>query len=184
VRQLCGALGEDWKKIRVLDPAGRARLRRRDRTIIRLGFDRRIGDAPVVPTLFSPLSLAKKLSGDRLQHDLRDHPAAVTGALERSPRRSSSSPCWHSPRACPASSTRSRRPADRPTPTRLRPLREPYDREFLEAIRSKSALTIIHCHGDRLMFDRLAQLPGHAWSWDDRATPPSLRDARAVVPVP
>ena len=32
------------------------------------------------------------------------------------------------------------------------------------------------------MFDRLARLPGHAWNWDDRATPPSLRDASALIP--
>ena len=39
-----------------------------------MGFDRRIGDAPVLPTVFSPLSLARKLSGDRLREDLRAHP--------------------------------------------------------------------------------------------------------------
>ena len=53
---------------------------------------------------------------------------------------------------------------------------------MLEAIAGKSILTIIHAHGDRLMFDRLARLPGHAWNWDDRATPPSLADGRAAVP--
>src|SRR5205809_7548239 len=34
----------------------------------------------------------------------------------------------------------------------------------------------------RSMFERLARLPGHAWNWDDRATPPSLRDGQARVP--
>src|SRR5262249_34221821 len=58
---------------------------------------------------------------------------------------------------------------------------EPYDRRFLESIESSSALTIIHCHGNELMFHRLASPPGHAWNWDDRATPPSLREARARV---
>jgi uroporphyrinogen decarboxylase len=58
---------------------------------------------------------------------------------------------------------------------------EPYDRRVLESIESRSALTIIHGHGTELMFDRLATLPGHAWNWDDRATPPSLREARAKV---
>jgi uroporphyrinogen decarboxylase len=32
------------------------------------------------------------------------------------------------------------------------------------------------------MFERLARLPGHAWNWDDRATPPSLADGLAQVP--
>src|SRR5256885_8897386 len=59
---------------------------------------------------------------------------------------------------------------------------EPHDRRFLESIRDRSKLTIIHCHGDQLMFERLARLPGHAWNWDDRATPPSVRDGQARVP--
>src|SRR4029434_7937857 len=73
---------EDWRKIRALDPASAPGYADELETIIRLGFDRRIGDAPVVPTLFSPLSLAKKLSGDRLQPAPREHSDAVTGALE------------------------------------------------------------------------------------------------------
>jgi len=59
---------------------------------------------------------------------------------------------------------------------------EPYDRRVLESVRGRSILTIIHAHGDRLLFDRLARLSGHAWNWDDRATPPSLREGRAAVP--
>src|SRR5207249_4229008 len=59
---------------------------------------------------------------------------------------------------------------------------EPHDRRFLESIRDRSTLTIVHCHGDQLMFERLARLPGHAWNWDDRATPPSLGEGRALVP--
>ena len=38
--------------------------------------------APPLPTVFSPLSLARKLSGDRLNYDLKENPQAVTDALE------------------------------------------------------------------------------------------------------
>src|SRR5918999_3983209 len=72
----------DWKKIRPLDPGSAAGYVEQIETIIRLGFDRRIGDAPVVPTLFSPLSLARKLSGDRLTNDVRQHPQLVMDAVE------------------------------------------------------------------------------------------------------
>ncbi len=72
----------DWKTIRALDPAAAPGYAEQIETIIRLGFDRRIGDAPVIPTLFSPLSLARKLSGGRLDTDLRERPDDVTGALE------------------------------------------------------------------------------------------------------
>jgi uroporphyrinogen decarboxylase len=59
---------------------------------------------------------------------------------------------------------------------------EPDDRRVLEALRGVSPITIVHAHGDRLMWDRLAGLPAHAWSWDDRATAPSLREAKARLP--
>ena len=36
----------------------------------------------MIPTLFSPLSIARKLSGERLDTDLRERPAEVISALE------------------------------------------------------------------------------------------------------
>ena len=59
---------------------------------------------------------------------------------------------------------------------------EPYDRRILEAVRPRSLLTVLHCHGDDLMFDRLARLPADAWNWDDRRAGPSLEDGKARVP--
>jgi uroporphyrinogen decarboxylase len=174
---------EDWKKIRALDPGAAPGYAEEIETIIRLGFDRRIGDAPVVPTLFSPLSLAKKLSGDRLSRDLREHPDAVTGALAAITETlikfadlaltEGVSGIFYSIQAASRAAS---------TEDDYARFGEPYDRLFLESIESRSSLTIIHCHGSDLMFDRLATLPGHAWNWDDRATPPSLREAHARVP--
>ena len=102
---------DDWKRVRPLDPSSAPGYVEQIETIVRMGFDRRIGDAPVLPTLFSPLSLARKLSGDRLQADLREHPQRVADASRRSPRRSSASPISRSGKACRESSTRSRPPA-------------------------------------------------------------------------
>jgi len=59
---------------------------------------------------------------------------------------------------------------------------EPYDRRVLGEIHPRSLLTVVHCHGDALMFDRLARLPGHVWNWDDRASGPSLAEGRGFVP--
>jgi uroporphyrinogen decarboxylase len=174
---------DDWKKVRVLDPATAPGYAEQVETIVRLGFDRRIGDAPVLPTIFSPLSLARKLSGDRLPADLRERPAAVTAALEAITETlirfadlaltEGVSGIFYSIQA--ASRTAN-------TEADYARFGEPYDRRFLESIRGRSILTIVHCHGDALMFDRLAALPGHAWNWDDRATPPSLAEGKARVP--
>jgi uroporphyrinogen decarboxylase len=174
---------DDWKKIRALDPGTAPGYVEQIETIIRLGFDRRIGDAPVVPTLFSPLSLARKLSGERLNADLRARPDLVLGALEAI----TETLIRFADRALTeglAGIFYSIQAASRTVHTEEEYARfgEPFDRQFLQSIEGRSSLTIIHCHGEQLMFDRLAQLPGHAWNWDDRATPPTLKDAAAMVP--
>jgi uroporphyrinogen decarboxylase len=174
---------DDWKKIRPLDPTSAPGWVEQFETIVRLGFDRRIGDAPVLPTLFSPLSLARKLSGDRLRLDLADRPGDVRDALEAITEtlvrfaaralQEGVSGIFYSIQAASRSVMSEDLYAE---------FGEPYDRRVLESVEGRSSLTIVHCHGDRLMFDRLARLPGHAWNWDDRATPPSLAEAQAVVP--
>jgi uroporphyrinogen decarboxylase len=180
----CAVRGaEDWKTIRPLDPMSAPGYAEQMETIIRLGFDRRIGDAPVLPTLFSPLSLAKKLSGDRLPQDLRVHPDHVAGALEAITETlikfadlaltEGVSGIFYSIQAASLSAN---------TEEDYARFGEPYDRRFLESIGAKSILTIVHGHGDRLLFDRLAHLPGHAFNWDDRTAGPSLKDGHARVP--
>ena len=175
--------GDDWKTIRPLDPATAAGYAQQIEVIIRMGFDRRIGDTPVLPTLFSPLSLARKLSGERLGLDLRERPALVRDALEAVTEtlvrfadlalREGASGIFYSIQAA------SRRFH---TEGEYAEFGEPYDRRLLESVQGRSLLTIVHCHGDQLMFERLARLPGHAWNWDDRATPPSLADGQTLVP--
>jgi uroporphyrinogen decarboxylase len=174
--------GDDWKRIRALDPASAAGWVQELETIIRMGFDRRIGDAPVLPTLFSPLSLARKLSGDRLTQDLRERPEAVTGALEAITEtlvafadlalREGVAGIFYSIQTASRSLL---------TEEQYARFGEPWDRRVLELIHPRSFLTVIHCHGDALMFERLARLPGHVWNWDDRAAGPSLGAARPLV---
>ncbi len=173
----------DWKTIRPLDPATADGWSLHLEVILRMGFDRRIGDAPVLPTLFSPLSLARKLSGERLGADLREHPGLVKDALEAITETvirfadlaltEGVSGIFYSIQAASLSLF---------TEAQYAEFGEAHDRRVLESVRGRSILTIVHCHGEQLMFDRLAALPGHAWNWDDRAAGPSLADAQALVP--
>ena len=175
--------GDDWKKIRPLDPTSAPGWVEQIEVIVRLGFDRRIGDAPVVPTLFSPLSLARKLSGERLGHDLRERPADVKEALDaitetlirfaEAALREGVSGIFYSIQAA------SRRVH---TEAEYEEFGEPYDRRVLDSVRATSLLTIVHGHGEDLMFEHLARLPAHAWNWADRSTPPSLARGRSLVP--
>ncbi|MCL6639739.1 MAG: uroporphyrinogen decarboxylase [Candidatus Rokubacteria bacterium] len=174
---------DDWKKIRPLDPAQAAGYRQQLEVIVRMGFDKRVGDAPVRPTLFSPLSLARKLAGARLDYDLRESPGAVRDALEaitetliRFADRAlaeGASGLFYSIQAASRALHTEEQYAE---------FGEPYDRRVLESVRGRSVLTVVHCHGTALMFERLARLPGHAWNWDDRATPPTLAEGQRLVP--
>jgi uroporphyrinogen decarboxylase len=173
----------DWRRIRPLDPTAAAGYAQQLEVIVRMGFDRRIGEAPVLPTVFSPLSLARKLSGTRLPADLRAEPGLVRDALEAITATlirfvdacltEGATGVFYSIQAASRSFC---------TEDEYAEFGEPYDRRVLESAGGRSMLTIVHCHGDQLMFDRLARLPGHAWNWDDRQTPPSLAEGKALVP--
>ena len=58
---------------------------------------------------------------------------------------------------------------------------EPHDRRILEAVRRPSRLTVLHAHGQHLLFDRLAALPADVWNWDDRRAGPPLEEGKARV---
>ena len=172
---------DDWKKIRPLrleSTGWGAHLE----TILRCVVDRR-ADCSTLPTIFSPLSLARKLSGERLNYDLKENPQAVTDALEVITETilTFADACFLEGAegifySVMAAST------DLHTEDEYRRFGEPYDRRVLEHVRPKSKLTVLHCHGSNLMFDVLAALPAHAWNWDDRRAGPSLRDAQRQVP--
>ncbi|HET7877047.1 MAG TPA: uroporphyrinogen decarboxylase family protein [Methylomirabilota bacterium] len=172
---------EDWKKIRPLKMEGTGWAAHLE-TIIRCVVDKR-ADCSTLPTVFSPLSLARKLSGERLTYDLKENPQAVTDALEVITEtilafadacfREGCEGFFYSVQAASI---------DFHSEEEYARFGEPFDRRILEAVRPKSKLTILHCHGENLMFDRLAALPADAWNWDDRRAGPSLREGQAKVP--
>jgi len=151
-------------------------------TILRCVVDRR-ADCSTMPTVFSPLSLARKLSGDRLNYDLKENPQAVTDALEAITETilAFAEACFREGTegffySIQAAST------DFHTEEDYRRFGEPYDRRILDVVRSRSKLTVLHAHGEHLMWDRLVTLPAHAWNWDDRRAGPSLAEIAARIP--
>jgi len=178
-RHAVGA-AEDWKKIRPvkMESTGWAD---HVETIIRCVVDRR-ADCPTLPTVFSPLSLARKLSGDRLKYDLAENPRAVTDALEAITETilAFADACFREGAegffySVQAAST------DFHSEEEYLRFGESYDRRILDAVRPRSKITILHCHGAHLMFDRLAALPADAWNWDDRRAGPTLEQGKAGV---
>jgi uroporphyrinogen decarboxylase len=72
---------EDWGAVRPLDPAAAPGYVDVIETVVRLGFDRRIGDAPVLVSLPAPSTIAARLADGRLATSLREWPGLVGDAL-------------------------------------------------------------------------------------------------------
>jgi uroporphyrinogen decarboxylase len=167
----------DWARIRPLDPGIGALGRELE--AVRLIRKGRVDDAPILMTLFSPLTIALKLAGDRVREDLRADEAAVRPALEAI----TETMVRYAAAALEAGAdglffaTQTGAPA---FITREENARwgAPYARRVLEAVQSRSALTLLHIHGLDVYFDQLTALPVEAVNWHDRLTAPTLGEGR------
>ncbi|HKZ53868.1 MAG TPA: uroporphyrinogen decarboxylase family protein [Anaerolineales bacterium] len=143
-----------------------------------------VGDsAPVLMTVFSPLTTAMKLAGSRVFADLRLQPEVFARGLsviaETTARFSV---------ACLQTGAHGIFFATQCATYRLlseveyRAFGEPYDRVVLEAARSHAEILLLHVHGEDIMFDLVASYPVDGMNWHDRTAGPSLREAGARFP--
>jgi uroporphyrinogen decarboxylase len=167
----------DWARIRPLDPSAGALGRELEAVRhIRKG---RTDDAPIVHTLFSPLTIARKLAGDRVAEDLRAEPARVLPALDVI----TETMARYARAVLQAGADGLFFATQTATPEFIT-LEEnarwgaPYAQRLLGAIGGASAVTVLHVHGRDIYFDQLAALPVHAINWHDRLTPPALAEGK------
>jgi uroporphyrinogen decarboxylase len=167
----------DWARIKPLDP-GAGALGRELEAVRRIR-NGRLDDAPILMTLFSPLTIARKLAGDRLRDDLRTDEAAVVPALEVI----TETMARYARAALDAGADGVFFATQTGTPAFIT-LEEnarwgaPYARRMLEGVRGASALTLLHIHGQDIYFDQLTALPVNAVNWHDRLTAPTLADGK------
>jgi uroporphyrinogen decarboxylase len=169
---------EDWKTIQPLDPEKGALGR--ELRCLRQVVKGRPDDAPVLQTLFSPLSIAKKLADEeRFLADLRERPALIHRALEVITETMSryAAVCLQSGGDGIFFATQVAS-SGLLTPDEHRTFAEPYDRQVLEQVDGRSPFSVLHVHGLDIPFDVMAAYPVPAINWHDRRTPPSLRDAQ------
>jgi uroporphyrinogen decarboxylase len=168
----------DWERIRPLDPGLGAFGRELE--AVRLIVRGRGDDAPVLHTVFSPLTIARKLAGDRLREDCRSAPAAVGQALDAIRETATR----HALAALAAGAdglffaTQTATP-ETCTAEEYATWEAPWMARMLEALQSRSSFTLLHAHGSDIYFDAVAGLPAHALNWHDRRTKPSLAEAKA-----
>src|SRR5881628_1064404 len=167
----------DWARVRELDPGGGALGRELE--AVRLIVRGRADDAPVLHTVFSPLTIARKLAGDRLRDDLSAAPAAVRPALDAIRETATR----HALAALDAGAdglffaTQTATP-EACTADEYATWEAPWMARMLEALKARSSFTLLHVHGRDIYFDAVAGLPAHALNWHDRRTKPSLAEAK------
>ncbi|MCX7622877.1 MAG: uroporphyrinogen decarboxylase family protein [Thermomicrobium sp.] len=165
---------EDWGRIRPL-PVDRGPLG----TIVeslRLVATELGGAVPVLQTIFSPLTVAFKLSAGRVVQDLVEHPARVAEALAaiattmRALVRASLDAGAHGIFFATQCAT-----ADVLAAAAYAQWGRPWDLEVL-AEASGAPIVLLHLHGLQPHFDLVLDYPVNVLNWHDRRTRPTLRE--------
>lgn len=171
---------EDWSRLRPLDP--RVGLQGEMLTALRLVRAELGGGVPIIPTVFSPLAMAKYLAGEEaLLRHLRTAPDAVLAGLRTI---AESTICFleeaqrvgidgiffavqHASHALL-------------TEEEYRCFGEPWDRRVLSVV-SDCWLNVLHLHGSEPMFALGADYPVAAINWHAEETSPSLIEAASMT---
>jgi uroporphyrinogen decarboxylase len=172
---------EDWRAIRAVDPASAPGYSDVVEALVRVGFDRRIGDAPVVVALPAPSSVAARLGGGRLGVHLREWPGLVSDAL----RALAETQLRFAELCLGEGLTGVLYTVDVPDEPALGPgvyadLLEPHDRTVLESLGGRAHLRVVYISGS-VPFERVATWPAEVLSWRPESGQPSLPDGHASL---
>lgn len=165
----------DWERLRNLD-IEKGALGRELRSLKRLLRAMR-GEAPVIATVFSPLTTAQKLSGTKLLEHMRSDPERVKNGLEiiaastaRFAVRAVEMGCAGLYFASQMSQHGCMGEED------YWEFGVPYDLQVLEAVKDRSWFNIMHIHGDDIMFSLLKGYPVQGISWHVWETAPTVEE--------
>jgi uroporphyrinogen decarboxylase len=143
--------------------------------------------APLLMTVYSPLTIASFLcwdrnGRDRVIQDLRDAPRQLHAGLVtiRDAVMDYAAACLDAGATGIFFAT-NMSSYDALTKTEYQEFGVPYDLPILESIADKSRLTMLHICRQNIMFDLLADYPLDAVHWADRAGPPTLEEARSLT---
>ena len=175
------ARAEDWPRLARLDP--RKGVLGQQVEALRLAARELGGGAPILQTIFSPLTTARKLAGDRVFADMRRSPEALEAGLriitDATIEFALASLEAGAHGFFLATQCASYRVA---TEAEYARFGKRYDVEIFAALKGKTRLDLLHIHGEDVMFDLLADYPVSLINWHDRLTAPTLRDALTRFP--
>lgn len=169
---------EDWKNLNVL-PMDQGSMA--DSILAAKEITKRFkGEAPVVVTVFNPLTTAIKMSGDKMFVHMRQYPEYFKKGLEvitettinfvKEVVKNGADGIFFATQLGTY---------DRMSVAEYEEFGRPYDLQILEVVQGKTWFNIMHMHGNAPMFDLLEKYPVQAVNWHDRIVDVKLKDARS-----
>lgn len=172
---------DDWQRLPVLDTQCGA-YGRQNRALQAVARSLR-GRVPILQTVFSPLTTARKLAGERVFADMRRAPDALERGLrlitEVTVRFTQHALACGAHGVFFATQVASHRMLTEQEHDRFG---RAFDLQVLDAVRGKSRVNMLHVHGVDTMFETLADYPVEMLNWHDRLTAPSIAQARTRFP--
>jgi uroporphyrinogen decarboxylase len=167
---------EEWRRLPKLDP--RKGVLGAQNESLRLAAKELGGKAPILQTVFSPLTTARKLAGEPLIEHLRKAPDALEAGL----RTITDVSIAFAEEALKAGAhgiffATQLATTDMLTEEEYRRFGRKFDLEFFNALKGKTRVDMLHIHGENIMFDLLADYPCGMLNWHDRITAPPLKEA-------
>jgi uroporphyrinogen decarboxylase len=136
-------------------------------------------DIPFIQTIFSPLTTARKLAGDRIFTDMKEDSGLFHEALRvitnttvnfiKANIEAGVSGFFFATQNATY---------DLMTDEEYDEFGKAYDLPLFDPGKDQTWFNVIHIHGDNVMFDKLADYPGNCINWHDRWVAPSLAEAR------
>jgi len=170
----------DWRRLARLDPR-KGVLGAQNQALAQAAKALR-GSVPILQTVFSPLTTARKLRGEALLDDLRRDPEALEAGL----RVITDVTIAFSLAALAAGAhglffATQLATTDVLTAEEYRRFGSRFDLELFSEVKGKARVNMLHLHGENVMFDLLAGYPADMVNWHDRLTAPALADALGKV---
>ncbi len=167
---------EDWSKLPLLDPH-RGHLAEQLAALTRIAET--LGpDTPVIQTIFSPLSQAKKLVGDKalLEH-IRQYPDQLHKGLEiiTESSKNFTQAVIEQTGAAGIFFAVQHAQASLLTEEEYLVFGRSYDIPLLQIV-SSAWFNVLHLHGEDVYFDLLSDYPVQVINWHDLETKPTLQD--------
>lgn len=140
-------------------------------------------NTPYVQTIFSPFSTLKKLSGDKLLNDMREHPQAVHNALKVITETTINFIKANIEIGVSGFFFATQNATfDIMSEKEFNEFGLKYDLQVINTYKDKTYFNIAHIHGDNIMFNTIADnYPVNCINWHDRHTKPSLSEGRKII---